>query len=368
MASMNARRLALRWAGVALAAHLAISGVMLAVNDGQAEWFLHLGDEGPALPLVRDVLGEDVVIPHHDDGHDGPYFWLLARDPLLSDADTALRYLDRPAYRSQRIAYPVLSSPWGVAGEEALVWGMLVTNLLAVAVGAYGATLLAVALGAPARAGLAYGGSPATIAGVLLDGSDALALAAVVWALYFLVRRRIGAAVAVGALAVLAKEPMLLALGGVALLAPGVPRRWRVALVAAPAAAAAAWALYARSRLGWPPSQVEEFTVPFGGYLDAYRRGWRPIGNWSDAVLALALVPLAVGTCVLWWRRRTLLLSAAVPFAVLVPFFTAQVLNLPDNSLRAIGPLMTLVWLSAYVPRAVGPPASAAAEPATARP
>lgn len=348
MAGMeDPRREAIHWALVALAAHLALVGILLVANEGNPQWFLHFGDRSPALGLGEEVLGDDLLVPHRD-GQDGVYFWLLARDPVLTNPDDALRHLDRPAYRSQRIAYPLLAAPWRAAGEQALVWGLLVTNILAVGVGAYAAARVASHLGAPTRASLAFALNPGTVAAVVMDSADALALAALLWALFFLLRGRLWPAVAMGTLAVLTKEPMLLALGGIALLAPRLDLRNRVLVVGVPATAALAWALYARWRLGWPPSDVEEFTVPFGGYLDAYRRGWRPVGNWADAALALALLPLAITTCVLWWRRRTLLLAAAVPFALLVPFFTAQVVNLPGNSIRAIGPLVTLLALSLY--------------------
>jgi hypothetical protein len=356
------RRQAARWALVALAAHLVLSGMLLGANDGNPEWFIHFGDRSPGLPLGQQVLGDDVLVPH-DDGQDGVYFWVLARDPLLTDADQALRFLDRPGYRSQRLAYPLLAAPWRFGGEQALVWGLLVTNVLVVAVGAYGAALLALHLGAPPRASLLFALNPATVAAIVMDAADAVALAALLWALLFVIRGRLWPAVGAGVVAALAKEPMLLALGGVAVLMPRLSLRTRLALVGVPGLAALAWGLYARWRLGWPPSDVEEFTVPFGGYVDAYRRGWRPVGNWADATLALGLLPLGVATCLLWWRRRSLLLAAALPFALLIPFFTDQVLDLPGNSIRAVGPIVTLLGLSLYVPRSSSAPPTT--DPAT---
>ena len=50
-----------------------------------------------------------------------------------------------------------------------------------------------------------------------------------------------------------------------------IRRRW--AIVVIPALAALGWAVYVRWRLGWPASDIEEFTpVPLWGYVDAYRR------------------------------------------------------------------------------------------------
>jgi hypothetical protein len=107
--------------------------VAAASTGGDADWFLHLGRTGPALGEARRLLGDDVEVPNRI-GHDGASFWVLARDPLLVDPDAAEPLLDRPAYRARRIGYPLLAAPWRLGGEQALLWGMVVTNLAAVLV------------------------------------------------------------------------------------------------------------------------------------------------------------------------------------------------------------------------------------------
>jgi len=343
-------RVAVRWAVGAVVLYGALLGLFVA-HYGGPEWFLHLGHNNRgSLEFARKVFGPDVVVPHKD-GHDGRYFWAIARDPLLLHPHVDAPLMDRPVYRAQRVAYPLLAAPWRAFGERALLWGLLGTNLVLVGAGAFVAALLAIEVGAPARAALAFVLNPAVVIAMLGDLSDVLAIGALMLALLLLLRRRLGWAIVAGAVAGLAKEPMLLGLGGVTLLWPALARRQRLLLAAVPGAVVVGWALYVRWRLGWPATSIQEFTGPFLGYADAWRRSWSVAHNWTDAVAAIALVPFAAVTVVRWWRRRTMLLHAALPFALLVPFFTLQVLDILLNSVRAVGPAIAFVWIDFYVRR-----------------
>ncbi len=336
------------WAMAAVAVYgCLLGGLLLGPGRGDPAWFVHFGRSAKQVALARQVLGADVVVPHVE-GADGEQFWVEARDPLLLHPQIDAANLDRPAYRTQRIAYPALVAPWGLLGSEWLVWGLVLTNLALVGVGTAMAAQLVVDLGAPARAGLAFAFSPAVIASVTLDTGDTLAIAAILGALLLLRRGRIGWAVAAAVVAALAKEPMLLCCVAVGVLVPSIRRRDRGMFVGIPAAAATIWGLYARWRLGWPGSEVQEFSAPFAGYVDAYRHGWRPAGNYWDALVAVAVLGFAIAVIIRWWQRRTLLLAAALPFAVMVPFFSASVLDLADNSLRVLGPAITLFALDVY--------------------
>lgn len=337
---MSPHRSALRVAALAFTLYLAVTGVLLLRFEDPA-WFIHFGDRSAALELGREVFGPDVPVPYRD-GHDGAYFWAQARDPLLLDANETSDALDRPAYRAQRVLYPALSAPWRALGEQGLAVGMVVTNLLVVAAGTYLTARLAVAVGARALFGLLFAVNPATLLSVALDVADALALAGLVGVLLAVHHRRHGLAVLAAVVATLAKEPMLLGVGAVALLCPGMPTRHRLSLVGTPAALAGAWALYVRWRLSWPPSQVEEFTWPFAGWADAYRRIWEPFGDWGNMAVAVLVLLAAAYVLWRWWRAASPLVVASVPFAVLVPFFTAQVLQLSPNIIRAVGPMLTL--------------------------
>ena len=228
-------RVAVRWAVGAVVLYGALLGLFVA-HYGGPEWFLHLGHNNRgSLEFARKVFGPDVVVPHKD-GHDGRYFWAIARDPLLLHPHVDAPLMDRPVYRAQRVAYPLLAAPWRAFGERALLWGLLGTNLVLVGAGAFVAALLAIEVGAPARAALAFVLNPAVVIAMLGDLSDVLAIGALMLALLLLLRRRLGWAIVAGAVAGLAKEPMLLGLGGVTLLWPALARRQRLLLVAVPGA------------------------------------------------------------------------------------------------------------------------------------
>lgn len=338
-----------RWALAGLGIHVVLVTALLTRADGNPQFFVHFGQEGSVTPVARRVLGDNLLVPHVD-GHDGQAFWLLARDPLLVHGKELLApYLDRPAYRAQRIGYPLLAAPWRLGGETALLWGLLTTNLAVVLGGGLVAASLVSHLGAASRASMAFALSPGVLLATLFSLSDALALALLLATALALSRRRIGVAVVCGVLGALTKESALLGLAGFALLAPRLSSRSRALLFAAPAAASGAWALYVRWRLGWQvAAPLHELAPPFWGYVDAWRRGWSLVGNWSDAVIAFALVPFAILGLHRWYSRRTLLLAGGVPFLLLIPFLSAGILDLADNSLRALTPSLTLMVLDYY--------------------
>lgn len=339
-----------RVAAVGAVVHLALVGAYLARFGFDPTWFVHFRRDGSVLPVARKALGEDVLVPHRD-GHDGQAFWLLARDPLLLQGNKLRPYLDRPAYRAQRILYPALAAPWRLAGEMGLVWGLLVTNLVVVFTGGCLAMRLARELGVHERASLLFALNPAVVVAVLLDASDALMMALLVWMLLCLIRGRWGRAAVAAAAASLAKEQALLGIFSLLLLWRRPARGARLTVGASAILAAGSWALYERWRLGWPPSQIQEFTLPAWGYVDAYLRGWRHFGNWADAAVAIALWAVAWVAIKRWRRSPSPTNALCLPYALYVPFLGAQVVDSALNAVRAIGPLVTFLALDAGVRR-----------------
>jgi hypothetical protein len=318
------------------------------VSRGPA-WFLYLGrldKDPPTVKQVSRILGPDVPVAAQS-GHDGREFWVLARDPLLLSPRKDVSLLDLPRYRAERIAYPAVAAPWGLLGATALLLGLLVTNLLVVGIGTYFSCLLALHLRAPPMASVFFAASPVVAVAVLLDLGDAMSLAALVASIYLFVRGRLGWAIAAGVVAVLAKQPALLGIVAVAAASPMVARRLRIIYVAVPAAALVAWTVYVAIRLGGPGESLIGFTLPFLGYARVIPQ-WAKYHSWLDAAVAVALLPAAGVVMVRWWQKRSLLLAAALPFAVIVPFLSSPVLYAAINSLRAFGPAITFFGIDLF--------------------
>lgn len=321
--------------------------VILAINQGGPAYFLQLGPESPGLPKAREVLGADVPTPLAD-GHDGDRFWQLARDPLLRDDQSLERYLDRPMYRAQRIGYPVLAAPWRLFGEGALLWGLVVTNIVAIGAGSWVVGLWSASRGGPGRLAYAFAFNPLALYSLVFDLGDAVALAGLVAAVYLFERRRLLPMVVAACIAALAKEPTLLGLAGVALLVPNRSPRHRSLLVGPAAVLVLGWRVYVASRPAFTQgAQVEEFTrAPFSGFIDSWRLGWWPEGRWPQASLSLGLLAVAIACVVLWARdRRRIELAAALPFALMSPFLSAQVVSLWHNTVRAVGPALLFLTI-----------------------
>lgn len=343
---------ALRLAAGTTLVYALVCLVIATAQGGNAEWFLKLGgNDSPMIEHARELLGhEDVVVPFIDH-HDGPYFWLLARDPFLLDPEASDRYFDSATYRSQRIWYPLTAAPFRLGGEQSLLWGLVISNLVAVGIGTYLASRLASELLAPARAGLALAVNPLVLAGVMLDLADVWALTGLLGVVLALRRNRWAWAVGAGAVAVLSREVMLIALASLALGAVGRPVWARVRLVVIPAAVASSWFTYSHLKMS-TGEQVATFVgVPFSGWTAAYKYSWSALDRWADFGVALAVLAIAAAVVVRFVSRRTLELWAAVPFCLLLPFTHGQVISNSTNSTRTLGAPLTLLILDLYANR-----------------
>jgi hypothetical protein len=279
-----------RWAAMGLLVLVALTAVD--VHQRGADNPLALiqpGQKGPSPELfARDFPGDELP---NDVGLDGQQYYAIARNPLHLD-ETASN-LDYPRYRYQRPLLPFtawLVHPTG--GGTPLVLALVAVSFLGLAILAVASGGLSTALrGPPWVAGLvpllpgAYWSLRVTV-------SDGLALGLALTAILLSARDRRVWAIAVGCLAVLAKEPVILILVGWT-----ISRRTRkdVLLTAVPAAVIVAWMAWLRTQLPADPGRTQDIVPPLTGLVEAWTDVWAP----GQERLAMACVVTGLALAIL---------------------------------------------------------------------
>jgi hypothetical protein len=256
-------------------------------------------------------------------GYDGQFAYQIARDPL-----GASRFLDVPAYRYQRILYPL--GAWTLAvGQGALIpWTLIAINWLALVAGTRFTEDILAGRGTSRWYALGYGLFGGLMMAVRLDLTEPLAYALAQAAVLSYERGRWRSAAGWLALAALAKETTLLVAAGF-LLSFALSRRWRsliewAVIVGVPFAA---WQVILRVELGaWGIGSGGALATPFE--VIPYR------GLWSLA---------AVNT-----RAFVLIALIMIPMALL-PGLVALVAALHDMARRDVHPLVCLLLMNALV-------------------
>jgi hypothetical protein len=281
---------------LAAALYLLFTVAALALHSGDPLWFMWMGERYAEL----DPAGRT--------GYDGQFVYYLARDGAA-----AIPRLDNPPYRLQRILLPVALRLLSFGRPQAMPWALIAMNLAAVAATA------GVLAGWLRGQGLSpgYGLLYPLYVGTLMAYSRNLieplafllaAAGAVAW-----LRNRRGWAVALLALAALAKEtallfPMALAAAEAAGLLRG-PRpalrttALRVAPLISAALPALAWALVLRAHFGvWPTAAGPHIgQVPLAGILSQLTL--EPGRISALLVVALPALALAALAIALLWRH-----------------------------------------------------------------
>ena len=244
--------------------------------------------------------------PQGSQGYDGQFAYYIARDPAQG-----WQYCDAPAYRYQRIVYPLLAWALALGQPEWVGWTLIAINVAALAGGTYFTERLLAAEGANRWYALAYGLYGGLVAGLRLDLTEPLAYGLVqaglwIWRVQERNRasgksqqarsRKQGAdnrgltvghrvlafgPAALFALAALAKETALVAVAGV-LLYLTLKQRWREAVglglgVGLPFALwqGALWAWLGRPGIGAGGAMATPFEwLPFAGAFRIATVSW----------------------------------------------------------------------------------------------
>ncbi|MCP4539555.1 MAG: hypothetical protein GY832_20665 [Chloroflexi bacterium] len=222
-------------------------------------------------------------------GYDGQFAYYIARDPV-----GGWQHCDVPAYRYQRILYPLLAWVLALGQPGAVGWTLVVINVVALVGGTYFTEELLAARGVNRWFALVYGLYGGLVSGLRLDLTEPLAYGLVQGALLVWEMRGAKGSKRVDnsrsmfiiccfslALAALTKETTLVAVAGLFLYLV-LERRWREAMglglmVGLPFLVwqGALWAWLGSPGLGTGGAMATSFELlPFGGLLRVATVSW----------------------------------------------------------------------------------------------
>ncbi len=287
---------------------------------------------GDPMAFVRIGTRFDPGLADGTMGYDGQFAWQIARDPT-----GGWRHLDKPAYRYQRILYPLVARVLSLGNEAALPWMLILLNWAALVWGTRATEELLQQYGVSRWYALAFGLNVGMLMAVRLDLTEPLAFALFqLGALYVAREQWARSAVFFGA-AVLAKEVILvLAAGyGLALLLRKEFRRatlWGAAVVGP-------FLLWQFVLLQW----LGDVGVDSGGAL-ATPFEWIPLKGWWNlyefspfwfVTMSLLLVPLVILPALagLFLAVQDLIAGRYHPTALALLFQSTVFLTLPSSNI-----------------------------------
>ena len=310
-------------------------------------------------PIKFALVGSryDPGLPGGTWGYDGQFAYQIARDPL-----GASRFLDVPAYRYQRILYP-LAARIVAFGQGALIpWALIAVNWLALVAGTRFTEEILAGRGVSHWYALSYGLFGGLMMAVRLDLTEPLAYALAQAGILAYERepRRVHRAACLLALAALTKETTLLMAAGF-LSSFALSRRWRDLVEWAVIIGAPFIALQALLRV-W----LGAWGIGSGGAL-ATSFEWIPYrGLWSLAaidglaftLIALVVAPMALipALAALVAVLRDMVRGDLHPFvcvlllnALVIPFTPQSTMREPLGMLRlAVGLVAAVLVWGAY--------------------
>jgi hypothetical protein len=286
-------------------------------------------------PLVLATLGTRFTKgdPNGSEGYDGQFTYYIARDP-----QNGWEYCDIPAYRYQRILYPIMGRVVALGHKEFLPYTLALISIAALAAGTWFTEQILQQYRMSRWYALTYGLYAGQLMSARLLLSEPLAHALCQAALLTAERERWHWAILLFALAVLTKETILIFVGGY-LLFLLVKKHWR--------RFAELSVGVGLPFLGWQVVLWLWLGRPGLGSGGAGSTGWEILpfrGLWSVgaidlrvlALLSLVMVPLAVVPVLLslWATGRDLFQGRWHPFTTVLLANSVAIMFLPQSTFR----------------------------------
>jgi hypothetical protein len=286
---------------------------------------LHQGDP---MALVNIGTRFDPGLPGGSMGYDGQYSYQIARDPF-----EGWIHIDDPAYRYQRVLYPLFAKILAAGKVDWIPWSLLTVNIFSIVLGVLVTEEIMVHYGANRWYALVYGLNIGMLSAVRLDLNEPLAFLLFMFGVLCFIRERMMLSALLFGMASLTKEvTLVLSLGFVVNWL--ISRKWAkgyigAALVLAPFFI---WQGVLKNWLGgWGVSPGWAQETPFE-ILPL--KGWWGIALYDFNIfllMSLVLLPLAIFPAVLalGMSLRELLKRSFDPFLLALLFQSAVFLFLP---------------------------------------
>lgn len=281
-----------------LVVHAIFTIFLLQYYQGDISCLVHAGptftnaSEAPADLCMKDM----------GDGYDGQFNYRFAINPFSNAPVYHGISIDRPAYRYQRIFYPFLTWTF-TGGNTALIpFVFVLINLISICALTALAAIYALEQGRNSHWSLALGLYLGFLLSYALNLGHSLEIV-LLFAAFFLVKRKDVWAAVLLTCAVLTRETAVLLCG--AILISAFFERWRRwYLYMAPIGVFAAWQLFLLWFWRAVPSLTkgEGLVFPFSGFFSAFTASWARGDTFGTVLLVLVL---AFGASVLFSLRRS---------------------------------------------------------------
>lgn len=315
---------------------LAISIVYCLVTLGANNWD----------PMSFVLIGRQYDPLHGTErlGYDGQFAYQIALNPV-----GASTYLDIPAYRYQRILYPIAARVLSLAIPGVIPWMMILINIISITLGTLATEKILVDHRQNRWFALVFGLFAGQMLALRLDLTEPLAFMLVQWGVLYFDRKKFGWSGLLFALAALTRELTLLFPAACALcLLIGERKPWGVVWGLLTALPFALWQVFLRVWLGnWGVNSGGAFAssfevIPYRGWWGYHTPEMLIFILFSIFVLLVALIPATAGIITglrkLWQRRWGAGVWILLLNSLIFPFLpTSNVLNPPGLVRVVIG-------------------------------
>jgi hypothetical protein len=278
--------------------------------------------------------------PQGNEGYDGQFAYQIALRPL-----GAAPYLDVPAYRYQRILYPMLARLLAMGQPKAIPWTLILANVAAIGLGTWATERLLLHFGVSRWYALSYGLYASQLLALRTDLNEPLAQALIQCAMLAWAKDRHPAAICAFGLAALTKETTVVFLAAYILYSLK-KRMWRSTVGLCAAALpfvmyqALLWAWLGNPGIGSGGANATPFSlVPLGGWLAIGQVNLMAFLLISLIVVPMSVLPAIVGIVL---SLRDLLQGKDHPITYSLLLNGLVILFLPASTFREPAAMLRL--------------------------